>query len=949
MHRFLVIVVLFLTGIANAQVSVFDCNLYDPLTESAITSGGQLFQQPCILLNNPSGYVFDQNENYILESNSEIHIVPSNFYAGNFTSTGGLNLRIGQVQPTSWDVAVMNYAALTNVQRYDKLELGISLPEPYKTKLDKFIANELNPALNYPASEMINPFLEWELDVEATFTHQTTGEAKTLDAFFTRDMQRNVDTKLWDEIPSNYHMRVRFAPPKTEKWNCVVRIKIDNQLLSESISFPINVVESGKHGYISVHPNKKNFQLDGEVIYPVGQNLPHAIEQSDQELNPAYNLFTKTEFANNIEGWQDYISTIDAYGDLGGRFTRIFMAPWAGLLEWEKKGNYFRRMHQAYELDNVINKMEEHDMFTIFDMLLHNYFMVYADYNMWNWDWDRHMYCESGGCNGGEPNNTRYYPTTTNHQDELGFIINPYNDNPGNYLDPNQHPKMPHEMFTLENDLKYHEQRVRYYISRYGYSTQIYIWEQLEEPFHLDQDGILDGRSTNYPSKTEPYFKASDPLHNDVHAAISNYVQRMNSYVRNHLNHKHQLLGVNAVQRITTNDSIAYHDWSITDPNADCIGMNPYPSYPNELIIDNHEDPDYNIFYTPDENTWLAKVSLLGNNFRNTYPFETNTFPNPLTINDFDQMKRPVYLSECGANGEDWNNKTCMQGTDEKIDNMRFGFTGAAGFNKWHYYMGNDHTVWQSIIRAQNHMNSVDVKNVLGDNFYLQGRQQEELTYNNLQNGEGNAIEMQYYLKSDKTAIAGYVHNRTVNYRTASYSEPCGSPFTDEENQNFNSISNLFWDAAVDWKKLKIGNLPNDADYRIDFYEYPTGNYLFTNYQNTGNNGKFILEFPMLYKDRAVVWFMCYREANRNAIVVNEQVEENPTVDYVFPNPTTDVVNIPADYGDLFLYDALGNTIEISIIGRKEGYVQLDVHLLPKGCYYLKASYKEEIIKFIKL
>jgi hypothetical protein len=57
---------------------------------------------------------------------------------------------------------------------------------------------------------------------------------------------------------------------------------------------------------------------------------------------------------------------------------------------------------------------------------------------------------------------------------------------------------------------------------------------------------------------------------------------------------------------------------------------------------------------------------------------------------------------------------------NEKMDNTRFGFSGIAGFNKWHYFQGNQYGVWENIIRAEQHMNGQDVKNVIGTD-YIQG------------------------------------------------------------------------------------------------------------------------------------------------------------------------------------------------------------------------------------
>jgi Secretion system C-terminal sorting domain len=922
--------------VTQAQVSVYDCQNNTEVTQTIINNAGSVFQQQCVEFPNTQTFLFNGTFDKEIRASTSIKIEPG-FTAGPFTSTSAeMKLSIQPESPV--DVAVMNNIDLSNALRYEKLELGVSLPEPLKTKLDKFIENELNPALNYPPSTMVNPFLEWELDVEATFTHLASGETKRLDAFFTRDMQRNYTTKYWDATPTNYHMRLRFAPPEVGEWQCIIQIKSNNLLITESAPFNINVVESGKHGYISVHPNKKNFQLDGEVIYPLGQNLPHV---EDYQPGVQSNLVDNTEFNNNIDGWQEYINLIDQFGDAGGRFTRIFMAPWAGLIEWEEKGNYFRRMHQAYELDNVLDKMAEHDMYTIFDLLLHSYYMTYSDYDKWAWDWDRHMRCTSTDtCDNGVLSGGRWYPSNTMNPWELDFVIHPYNDNPGNYLEAGQDPKLPHEMFLNESDLTYHEQRTRYYISRYGYSTQIYIWEQLDEPFHMSEDAIL-GQET-------PYYDVNHPLHNEVQLALETYIPRMHAYIREHLDHQHQLLGISAVNRFGHDSQISKHDWSIIDPLADCIGLNPYPILPNELVKNSHDDPDYNLLYAENERSFLAAVSVFGNNFRNMNPSGANELPNPFPSPGYSSLKRPVYYSECGEDGLVYSGfAPCQAGTDENIDNMRFGFSGAAGFNKWHYGFGNNYGVWESIVRAEGHMNGSDVKNVIGNNYYLQGRQHEEVIIGAMQPNKGDALEMQYYLRLDKTAAVGYVYNRTVNYRTAGPGANCGS--YDPSESNYNIDINIGWQDDGPFKKLKIGDLPNDTEYRIDFYGYPNGNYIFTDYQQTGTNGKFIVEFPDLSKQRALVWFVVTKQATRN-LLITDQISTIESVDLeVFPNPTSDIVNIPVDFGEMHLFDAVGNEITLEINRKNEGYFQVNLEKLTKGCYYLKATGKNDIIKIIKI
>lgn len=143
--------------------------------------------------------------------------------------------------------------------------------------------------------------------------------------------------------------------------------------------------------------------------------------------------------------------------------------------------------------------------------------------------------------------------------------------------------------------------------------------------------------------------------------------------------------------------------------------------------------------------------------------------------------------------------------------------------------------------------------------------------------------------------------------------------------------------------------MPKDKKYRIVFYEYSNGNYIFTNYQQTGTNGKFIVEFPELTEQRALVWFVVTKQATRNSLIT-DQISTIELVDLeVFPNPTSDIVNIPVDFGEMHLFDAIGNEITLEINRKNEGYFQVNLEKLTKGCYYLKASGKNDIIKIIKI
>src|SRR4051812_31221902 len=88
-------------------------------------------------------------------------------------------------QTDQLQVVMLNYEDGSTVQKLQKLELGIQLPNALQIRVDNFLKE-----LRVNESEKLNPFLEWELDIEAFFTHEATGTVETIDAFYYREYER---------------------------------------------------------------------------------------------------------------------------------------------------------------------------------------------------------------------------------------------------------------------------------------------------------------------------------------------------------------------------------------------------------------------------------------------------------------------------------------------------------------------------------------------------------------------------------------------------------------------------------------------------------------------------------------------------------------------------------------------------------------------------------------
>lgn len=822
---------------AQAPISVYDCDAYNPPTQTMVESSSPEFYRGCVRFANQT-YNFGNTTNMAVESASSVEMYPG-FEAGGFTGSGQMTF---EINGGSWfPIMLMNYPNLYSVERYRKMELGIQLPEPYKTYLNNFIAKQNNPNLTFPPGEVLNPFLEWDIDVEAQYYHQDGWKVCKAEGFFYRDMVRNASTDLWDEVATPYNFRIRFSPPELGNWLAVVTIKVNGTTIAVAPGFQFNVVDGSHPGFVTVHANHRNFQRDGQLIYPVGQNFLGELPDCNN-YGADYN---ESHIASKVSCWTKYLNLISDYGKLGGKYLRVLESPRFNLLEWEEKGNYFKRMHYASETDNFLDTLKKYDMLCIYNLMLQTPFMSYANYDDWPNDWDHYQ---------------RDHATDAIFYDyNETSRINPYNDNPG----PNG--KQPHEMFLNESDLQYHQQRTRYVISRYGYSAQIYMFEPLSECFHLDQLWTQGG-----VSQTEPYFDANNPKHAIVQQAVNNYVTRIAHYIKDSMQHTQQLIGLNAVKDVwTPATTLSGHDPSINNSIFDAVGINYYGSVPDRLYISNANQV-------------------------------------PILIEDFSRGRsRPVYISEGGHIN---NCDLLSQGTGsfEVMDNMQYGFLGAAGFHLWHTFDGNQYNLWQMQVRAKNHMNA-HTRNVLS-NMNGSWNQNSQIAY------EVNGLSLKenfYYVSENQELATGVIRNRTFNLTTeVSSSSPCYDP-TPASSYPYFSKQDLDWTMG---NPVKVEELKTNTNYIIEYYSYKDGNYLGYECQNTGLFSRsLVLHHPILtnYSGKnPIVWYIVYQNNCKSGIVkdskqsaVNGTFSEGLSEDSkqtirVYPNPVEDVLKleVPADF-----------------------------------------------------
>lgn len=604
-----------------------------------------------------------------------------------------------------FDVVSINYEYINQIQKLKKFEMGIDIQGELLERINAFINNIDSIATP------LNPFVEWDVKVSASFNLSGTKYVYRRDGFFYQDYVRDTRQNDWLTSDKNpYPFRIRFAPPKAGEWRTHISIRYKSETGADTLiqlpGFTFTAVENSHPGYVKVSDNHRNFERGGKIIYPIGHNMAgpyNGVESYGGDPST-------TNKRAQVDDWMSFHEDVRSYIDKGGKYIKLIQIPYSSLIEFEELGNYYDRLHYAWEQDKILDYCEQNDVLIHFNLMFQNPIMKFSQYGRTLFDFG--------------------------HWDGLEKVDKRDKYRPYCYY--TRDGKEPYEMFLEEDDLEYHKQRIRYYLARYGYSPQIYNWEILSEPWHLNesfhnpnyyQTGIHEG---------EWIIPFEDPTHKDykkVHEALVNYHKVIADYIK--MKDDRNLVG------ITIHSMGASFPWGNQDvtldksiylENVDIIGVNRYSLGPEKMVISKYSDNNE----TPEgENSEYHLANRI-----------------------FKMCKKPVIYSEAGSIG------SCDALFSHKMDVMTMTFNGLAGFQMWAGYshgegLFDERTLWADSYKAQNFINSRDLDLILSGNW-TQGRQIVRMKGGY----KRPAKEMQYYISESKEQALGYIRNRTVNHKT---------------------------------------------------------------------------------------------------------------------------------------------------------------------------------------
>ena len=661
---------------------------------------------------------------------------------------------------------------------FELLELGLKLPRNIQRRVDNFLRNPR-------AVAGLNPFVEWDLRIKVEFykvKKETANDAPLIvDAFYTQDYERtkNGTTDFtrwsWNKKVTPYPFRVRFAPTEVGEWLGVAKVIVAGELVDQKEIVRFQVVPGPNKGYVRIDENGRYFKLGDETFFPSGQNLwyPSTRDELTKEGKPyAVEYRNKPTTPRAFERFEHEMTSL---ADSGGNYFRLLITPWTGI-EWERMGNYYHRLNYAWEMDNIVNKAKELDLRIHLDMHVHTPWESPSPYGHNKWDW--------------ASNSKDAADDIWCYKRELGLG----NDEIGKF-------------FTNETARKYYKQRLRYIVSRWGYSTNIGVLELISEANNPGKEKFVEYDTETWKpisvKKFSPYADEFDPIRNRAHDTkawrknIENWQVEMLDYIKNSLGHQQHITAV-SYTGVPFNGGLGEGDNTYENPAIDLMTYNWY-------------------------NAALSKHKS-----------------NRVLLNDLVAKNgKPLMHSELGQGGGFPN---CSNAAEFEKDVWATAFSGTAGVGLPWFYPEVD-SLRGVFGKVAQFFEGIDLSENGGWQIGVYEENRDENLY---------TVWMH---SPDETQIIGLVVNMTCNYFTQGQVEgpdnatPCNAYPPADQNQTFT-------DQFKRTVKLKRNRFQN---YTINYYNPKTLQLVST---ETDFGPRLKLDIPQLPLTMPFVVFKGYVEGN---------------------------------------------------------------------------------------
>ena len=288
-----------------------------------------------------------------------------------------------------------------------------------------------------------DPFDSEKVSVVARF-ETPDGKSVPIEGYHGRNCYRTIDSTGEHVVPQGPpYWRVRYAPRVPGKYRYTLEVR-DTRGRATWGPGAFDAMPAERPGFVRVSKrDPRCFEFDnGSYYFPIGHNIRSPFDTRMDSQFPWAQRWP--------EGSAVYTRYFKSMAEHGETLTEIWSAAWSLGLEWSPLYRGYHGIGQfnlfnAWEMDRVLEEAENRG--------IHINFVVH---------------------------NHGKYSTLNDHEWE----VNPYNVENGGYLE------RPDEYFSDPRAMKSFRKLMRYIVSRWGYSPQIFAWELWSE---LDLTGSYHG------------------------------------------------------------------------------------------------------------------------------------------------------------------------------------------------------------------------------------------------------------------------------------------------------------------------------------------------------------------------------------------------------------------------------------------------------------------------
>ncbi|MFN6178282.1 MAG: T9SS type A sorting domain-containing protein [Flavobacteriales bacterium] len=487
-------------------------------------------------------------------SATEVRLLPG-FHAGGFNSQGQFHARIDQGLGDPADLVIISPAPdgsspygsiednVVHVHKWEKVEVGLRLPQIYQAAVDSFFAHYYSTADPYVATSWnidhvhdLNPYADDSLQLVMILTKPNGSQALQWGYFMreARWVNNSTLSRLAEDVSDPlypYHVRFRFAPDIEGTWSFSISIKApysqsnSGQLFPEHSIFGFNFycrpALDNNNGLLHVNTeNHRILQFDtGNPFFAIGPNLGIEPIGSGWQSPSTYSI--------RRGSYTNLLSAMNNLSYAGGNFMRTFLGDKTIGFENVNLGvydNFVDSLGCAVPNNAIIQANGQHQAW-VFDQLLDTaralgiYIQLCAtpyppiiDYETFAWHNDAYKK------NFVDPTRN---PTTGMFSMRHYFYRNGDPDDPLN---------------ATEGPFYFWKRRYKYLMSRWGYSVNLPIIEHFNEVDQMLTYSYRDLRPDGNPATMDPAICVENQIEwtpdDSLPAVLRQWATDIGAYVR---------------------------------------------------------------------------------------------------------------------------------------------------------------------------------------------------------------------------------------------------------------------------------------------------------------------------------------------------------------------------------------------------------------------------------